>query len=156
MSIVNQIKRTFDISFKKEWYETYWAFDIHGTILQPTYDLNDNNNIFYPFAKEALNLISARPDIKTILWTSSYPNEIKKYISLFQENKIFFDHINENPGISSNMGNFGFYDQKFYFNVLFEDKAGFDPLTEWQEVYELMKYYKDNHIFPNVCWTKKY
>jgi hypothetical protein len=31
-------------------------------------------------------------------------------------------------------------------NVLFEDKAGFDPMVEWQEVYDLLltKYGKDN------------
>jgi hypothetical protein len=31
-------------------------------------------------------------------------------------------------------------------NVLFEDKAGFDPETEWSEVYELMS----NHYGSNM------
>lgn len=66
MGITRQIKRTFDVSFKKEWYETYWAFDIHGTILKPTYNLNVEKEDFYPYTKQALQLISKRPDIVMI------------------------------------------------------------------------------------------
>jgi cytochrome b involved in lipid metabolism len=62
MSVANQIQRTFKVSFDKEWYETYWAFDIHGTILKPTYDLNEDEMEFYPYAKEALQKISKRKD----------------------------------------------------------------------------------------------
>ncbi|MFW6310700.1 MAG: hypothetical protein ACOC1K_00530 [Nanoarchaeota archaeon] len=156
MGIVKQIKRTFDVSFKKEWFETYWAFDIHGTILKPTYDLNKEEEKFYPYALESLQVIERRSDIIKILYTCSYPHEIEKYQKLFKDNGIHFLHVNENPGISSNMGNFGFYEQKFYFNVLFEDKAGFDPETEWKEVYELMKHYEDKNILPDPNWTKKY
>lgn len=156
MSIVQQIKRTFEVSFKKEWYETYWAFDVHGTILKPSYDLNTKKEEFYPFAKTALQLISERDDIKMILYTCSYPHEVEKYLDLFKSESIHFDHVNENPGISSNMGNFGYYEQKFYFNVLFEDKAGFDPYNDWKNVFYLMEYYKDNNILPDKKWTTKY
>ena len=85
MSVANQIQRTFDVSFKKEWYETYWAIDIHGTILVPSYDLNEENMTFYPYAKEALQKISKRKDIVMILWTCSYPNEVKKYLDFFEK-----------------------------------------------------------------------
>jgi hypothetical protein len=54
------------------------------------------------------------------------------------------------------MGNFGFYEQKFYFNVLFEDKAGFDPMREWKEVYDLMVHYRKEKILPDSNWTTKY
>ncbi len=31
-------------------------------------------------------------------------------------------------------------------NVLFEDKAGFDPMVEWQEVYDLLTaHYGENN-----------
>jgi len=156
MSVTNQIRKTFEISFKKEWYNTYWVFDIHGTILKPTYNLNFNNEEFYPYAKSALQLISNRSDIIMILWTCSYPNEIEKYVKFFKELNINFNHINENPGISSNMGNFGYYERKFYFNVLFEEKSGFDPEIEWKEVYDLMLFYEQNNIMPNPKWTTKY
>jgi hypothetical protein len=156
MSVVNQIRRTFKVSFEKEWYETYWAFDVHGTILKPTYNLNEKDLEFYPYAKEALQKISSRKDIIMILYTSSYPHEIEKYLAFFRRNNIKFDHVNENPGISSNMGNFGFYEQKFYFNVLFEDKAGFNPDKEWKQVLDLMEYYESSETLPDPKWTKKY
>ena len=156
MSVANQIQKTFDVSFKKEWYDTYWAFDLHGTILIPSYDLNEEGMVFYPYAKEALKLISKRDDIRMILYTCSYPKEIKKYLNFFAKAGIFFEHVNSNPGISSNMGNFGYYEDKFYFNVLFEDKAGFDPMKEWKEIFELMEHYEKEKILPDPKWTTKY
>lgn len=155
MSVLNQIKKTFEISHTKQWYETYWAFDLHGTIMKSTYDLNDDIIHYYPYAKEALQLISKRPDIISIIWTCSYPNEIEKYKEKFAYDSIWFNEINSNPGISSNLGNFGYYEDKFYFNVLFEDKAGFDP-REWEEIYDYLKTCEERNFFPNKNWSKKF
>ena len=38
------------------WKKTYWAFDIHGTILKPTFESGAVSKEFYPYAKEALQL----------------------------------------------------------------------------------------------------
>ena len=78
MSVVSQIKKTFETSFDKKWFDTYWAFDIHGTILKSTYDLKSDVYEFYPYAKESLMLISERTDITMILYTCSYLEEIQK------------------------------------------------------------------------------
>jgi len=91
-----------------------------------------------------------------ILWTCSYPSEIKKYTNKFSNDGIYFHHVNENPGISSNMGNFGYYEQKFYFNLLFEDKAGFNPEMEWKEIYKYLKWCKESNYLPDKTWTTKY
>lgn len=155
MAVLDQIKKTFRISHEKQWYETYWAFDIHGTILKPSYNLSELVIEFYPYAKETLQLLTKRPDITMILYTCSYPHEVKKYQNFFVNNDIMFSHVNSNPGISSNMGNFGFYEEKFYFNVLFEDKAGFDP-SEWKEIYEYLKWCNKNKYLPQIGWTTKY
>ena len=155
MAVLNQIKKTFEISHKKEWYETYWAFDFHGTIIKPTYDLNDRSIVYYPFAKDTMQLLSNRPDIVLITYTSSYPHEIEEYVRKFAEDGIIFDHKQENPGISSNMGNFGYYETKFYFNVMFEDKAGFDP-REWEEIYDYLVTCEERGYLPDSKWTKKY
>ena len=154
--ILPYIKKMFAHSFSKKWFETYWAFDIHGTILKPTYDLNQKVEEFYPYAEECLRLISERPDIKMILWTCSYPHEIEKYLKFFESKNIHFDNVNSNPGISSNKGNFGYYEEKFYFNVLFEDKSNFDLEIEWEQVYfYLLKCNEENYL-PNPEWTTKY
>ena len=154
--LVNWIDKMFKHSFEKEWYETYWAFDVHGVILQPNYRKNHFHAEFYPWAKETMELFTKRKDIIMIMFTSSYPEEIEYYNRIFEKNRIHFDYINENPDIDSNKGNFGFYEKKFYFNVLFEDKASFDPLTEWKPIYDLMMKYQKEGYLPDPNWTTKY
>lgn len=146
----------FKHSFEKEWYETFWSFDIHGTILVPSFKKNSKDSDFYPWAKETLQLISDRKDIIMIINTSSYPEEIKHYEEVFKKNNIHFRFINKNPLVRSNLGNFGYYEKKFYFNVSFEDKSGFDPLLEWKPIYDLLTKYKKENYLPNPKWTIKY
>lgn len=152
--IVDYIKKMFLNSFKKEYFETYWAIDLHGTIIRSTY--KGVEMIYYPYAKETLQILTKRKDIKLILWTSSFPDEITQYVANFTKDEIIFDAINENPGISSKNGNFGFYEKKFYFNVLIDDKSSFDPETEWKQVYDLMKHYEKRGFLPDPKWTTKY
>lgn len=150
------IHKMFGISFNKEWFETYWVIDLHSTVIKPSYKPTDDKFIFYPYAKETLQILSDRKDIKLIMWTSSFPSEIEFYISEFKKSNILFDCVNENPNISSNNGNFGFYEKKFYFNILFDDKSAFDPETDWYPIYNLLKKYEESGYLPNPKWTTKY
>ena len=154
--ITDWIDTMFKYSFKKEWYRTYWAFDVHGVILRPNYRKNHFQVDFYPWAKETLQLLTKRKDIVMIMYTSSYPEEIEYYYKSFKENNIYFQYINDNPEIDSQKGNFGYYEKKFYFNVLFEDKAGFSSEIEWQRVYILLKKYEKENYLPDPEWTTKY
>lgn len=140
--ITRAITRCLETARLKGWEKTYWAFDIHGTILKPTFKTGVVSTEFYPYAKEVLQLVSKQQDIVTILFTCSYPDEIVQYQKHFLDTGIEFDYVNENPEISA--GAYGHYERKFYFNVLFEDKAGFDPLTDWKQVYDLLKTYDIN------------
>jgi hypothetical protein len=145
----------FLTTFKKEWYETYWIFDLHGTIIKPTY--KSTQILFYPFAKETLQFLTeTRPDIKKILWTSSFPEEIKEYNKKFKRNKIKFEFINCNPDIDHIKGNFGYYKEKFYFDVMFDNKAGFNPEKDWELVYWFFKDCYENDFLPDPNWTTKY
>lgn len=134
--IVHAINNCLRNARTKGWEKTYWAFDVHGTILKPTFQKGVPSSEYYPFAKEALQLVTLRKDITTILFTCSHPHEIVTYIDFFRQDGIVFDYVNENPETLS--GAYGNYSQKFYFNILFEDKAGFDPFTEWEMVYSFM------------------
>ena len=154
--MIRWIDKMFKHAFEKEWYETYWAFDIHGTILVPTFRKDSYDSDFYPWAKETLQLISKRKDIVMIIYTSSYPEEIEHYLKVFKENDIHFKYVNENPDIDSSKGNFGHYENKFYFNVLIEDKAGFKPETEWYQIYSLLKHYEKDNYLPDPNWSTKY
>ena len=150
------IQKMFKHSFEKEWYETYWAFDIHGTILIPTFRKDSYDSDFYPHAKETLQLLTKREDIIMIISTSSYPAEIEHYQKIFKENDIHFKYVNENPDIDSSKGNFGYYKNKFYFNALFEDKAGFVPEKEWVNIHRLLLHYKYTNYLPDPNWSTKF
>jgi hypothetical protein len=121
----------------KAWEKTYWAFDVHGTILYPTFKAGVVSTEFYPHAKEVMQLLSKRSDVVMVLYTCSYPHEIEHYIEHFRKHDIHFHYVNENPDVCA--GAYGHYERKFYFNVLFEDKAGFDPLTDWKEVLNILQ-----------------
>jgi len=141
MSIINSIlKNHFEIKEKRGWDKTYWFFDIHGTVIKPNYKANDIPTEFYPHAKEALQFISELDDIVMVLYTCSHPHEIEQYLKLFEENNIRFKYVNENPEVPTDINGYGCYDKKPYMNVLFEDKAGFDPNTEWNLVLLLLKH----------------
>jgi hypothetical protein len=114
---------------QKNWDRTFWAFDIHGTILKPNYRRDSISTEFYPMAKEVMQMLSKRTDIVRILYTCSYPHEIEQYIEYFKNHGIHFDYINRNPEVAD--GGYGYYHDKFYFNVLMDDKAGFDGETDW-------------------------
>lgn len=155
-SMTKYINKVFTNSFKKEWYETYWLIDLHSTVIKPSYKLNDNSIEFYPFAEDVLKILTNRKDIHLIMWTSSYKNEIDNYVTEFIKHDIFFDTINENPNISSKNGNFGFYEQKMYFNVALDDKAAFNPESDWEPIYNLLKKYQEDNYIPNPDWTTKF
>jgi len=134
MSIIKAINKAFDIKEQRGWDRLYFAVDLHGTVFHSTHS-NDGITVdFYPLAKEVLQMLAKRNDIILIMYTCSKPSDIEKYDVLFRENNIIFDYFNRNPEVETKDGNYGHFDSKFYFNVLLEDKAGFDPMSDWEEV----------------------
>lgn len=134
--ITRAIKKAFAHAEKKQWNKTYWAFDIHETMIRPNWSVENIPTEFYPGAKEALQLISKRKDVTRILYTCSHPHELEKYLDFFRSHDIHFDYVNENPEVESKK--YGYYEKKPYFNVLFEDKAGFEPMEDWPKVIEVL------------------
>jgi hypothetical protein len=140
MSIIKSIEKNhFEYKVLRNWDKTYWFFDIHGTILKPNYEYGKIPTEFYPHALETLQFVSGLSDIVMCLYTCSHPHEIEEYLKLFKENNINFKYINENPEVKTQMDGYGCYDKKPYMNVLFEDKASFNPEVEWKEVLNYMK-----------------
>lgn len=122
---------------ERSWAKTYWAFDIHGTILKPNFKRDEISKEFYPQAKEVLRLLGLRKDIVKILYTCSYPHEIKQYVEYFADHGIYFEYINQNPEVAD--GGYGYYQDKIYFNVLMDDKAGFDGESDWAHIMKILK-----------------
>ena len=128
MSIVKAIDKALKNKEKRGWDKIYFYFDIHETILYPDYN-NEDPLKFYDHAKEVLQYLSKRTDVSIGLYTCSYPQEIKRYKKFFRENDIIFKYANKNPDVEDTA--YGYYEDKPYFNVLFEDKAGFDAENDW-------------------------
>ena len=129
--IIDAIKLSFEAAKKKNWDYTYWAVDIHGTMIEPNYKFGSIPTTFFPYAKETMQMLSRRADIKLILFTCSHLVEIEKYLDLFESNDIHFDYINENPEVKTEDKSYGNYDKKMYINVGLDDKFGFSPLEDW-------------------------
>ena len=66
---------------------------------------NEEKFEFYPYAKEVLRLLSIKKDYSLILWTSTYHDKIECF------------------------------DEKTYFDIGIDDKFGFEPETDWEEIF---------------------
>jgi hypothetical protein len=143
--IAKAIVNNYKTALLRKWDKTYWAFDIHETIIIPNYKADHIPKTFYPNAKKVLQQISKRKDITMMLYTCSHPHEIEEYQKYFAENDIIFTYVNENPEVVTGKStDYGNYDKKPYFNVLFENKAGFDAMQDWFIVEKLLKQYDEN------------
>ncbi len=135
--ITKAIEKAFLLAKQRNWDKTFWAFDIHETIIYPNYSANEIPTEFYPLAKETLQEITKRGDVCLILYTCSPPSEIGKFLEFFKSHNINFQYVNQNPEVPN--GAYGCYDTKFYFDVLFEDKTGFDAENDWELILETIR-----------------
>lgn len=134
MSITKAFEKAY---FKKEsrgWDKIYVVVDVHETIFEPSYKSTQKDFIYYFNAKIALQTMSKMDDIVLILNTSSYPDQIGRFLDKLENDNIHFDFINENP-MEKNT-EYACFDKKFYFNVIIDDKAGFDAETDWYDVFK--------------------
>jgi len=130
MNVFN-IRKTFAMKQVKGWPEVYFCIDLHGTIIPSGKDSNDKTDphVFYPDAKEVLQWLSSRRDIMMILWTSTPSNRLGPVVDWLEENGIRFTYINQNPHAKDTPRSD--FSKKFYFSVLLDDRAGFEPETDW-------------------------
>lgn len=133
--IVDAIQAAFSRAHKKNWWKLYVAVDVHGVIFYSTHDKSVQRK-FMPGAKEALLYLSRRKDITLFLWSCSHPEEVEELKVFFKKHGINFTYYGENPEVTN--GALGFYEKKPYYNILLDDKAGFNH-EEWPLVLEEFK-----------------
>lgn len=148
--IETAIKKSFELAKIRNWDKTFWAIDIHETLIKPNYIKEVIPTEWYPLALKALKLISDRADICTILFTCSHPSEIQKYLEFFKLSNINFDFVNKNPEVKTQENGYGYYEDKMYLNVLMDDKSGFDANIDWKYVIAAIE--KRDHIFDPTDW----
>lgn len=136
MSAVRAFKNANERKHQRNWDTLYILLDIHSTVMVPNWDGVSKD--FYPLAIETLQEISKDKTYKIIMWTCSKKEDRDHYKQLLEDRGISIYAVNENPDTEGVL-NWGDYSQKLYCNVLLDDKAGFDPYTEWAEVLNYLK-----------------
>ena len=132
------IIRTFEAAFYRA-KENNWDYivvlvDIHDTIFKATYSKEDNYE-YIGKAKDALQVMSARKDIKIILWSSTFSKI--QYILRLDKDNIIVDAFNRNiDGIENT--EIACFDEKPYFNVGIDNAFGFDPERDWDDIYNYL------------------
>lgn len=80
------IAKAFEVAFnrkkEKNWEKIYVVVDIHDTILRACYE-NEETYDYYPYAREALQLMTNRDDICMILWSGCYDEQMAVYRNHF-------------------------------------------------------------------------
>jgi len=130
MNIDKTISLAFNRAKEKNWDYVVFLIDIHDTIFKGTYSEIENFE-YLGKAKEALQLMSARKDIKIILWSSTFNK--RKYLLQLHKDNINIDTFNRNIiGIENT--EIACFDEKPFFSVGIDNAFGFDAETDWEEV----------------------
>lgn len=129
MNIFN-IERSFKDKAIRKWPKLFWAIDVHDVILEGKYKLNNDGAEYMPNALKVLRMLSNRKDdTALILWTSGHKGPTSDVLSKLEKEGVKFDYVNSNPECPDD--HLCDFSRKFYFNVLLEDKAGFEGKTDW-------------------------
>lgn len=136
MSIIKAIDSAYKLMEERKWDKIYWAIDLHGVCLESNYTTFSHKWLNLDVV-EGLRAISDRPESVIILWSSCHSEEFNKILTFFSDEGIRVKYFNRNPDVANTQS--GCFDKKFYFNVLLDDKAGFDPETDWVKIVERMR-----------------
>lgn len=143
MSISRAIERAYRVSQERNYSNIYWSLDLHGTVIESTYDTFSHdwiNKKIQPILAE----LASFPETYLILWSSLHPEEQPKMIEFFESQGISVFAFNENP-MEANTKT-GHFDQKFYTSIIVDDKAGFE-VDEWPDVIHAVRHYREKHGF---------
>lgn len=135
MSIVKSFDSAFKRMKERNWEKIYVLVDIHDTVFEACYH-NEETYKWFPYAKEALKIMSYSEQISLILWTSTYDDVIKEYLEVFKANNIKFDMVNVNT--ETHNTSLSCFDKKTYFNVGIDDKFGFEADIDWEVLYDYL------------------
>ena len=130
MKTISQIiKHANELRERRGWDNTYWAIDLHDTIITGEYNKFNEGSTIYPHAKEVLDYLYNSKIHRTILWTSSYVSSVEDVLKRFE---LKFHYFNINPECPST--ELCDFNGKFYFNIGLDDKFGFCPMSDWLEI----------------------
>lgn len=133
-SITHSFDNAFERMYDQRWDKIYVLVDIHDTIFESDYS-DTHSYVWLGNSKKALQMLSERDDICLILWSGTHMSKLSGYLSEFMNNGVVFEYINENPEVEDTKT---YCSDKIYFNVGIDDKFGFDPNTDWDEIIDFL------------------
>lgn len=92
--------------------------------------MNEGAN-YHPNALKVLRYLSSREDFVLILWTSSHLTPTIKVVTDLRREGVIFKYVNQNPECPNDELCDFTGTGKFYFNILLDDKSGFEGATDW-------------------------
>lgn len=129
MNVFN-IERAFRDKARRGWDRLYVCIDVHDVILEGKYNRMNVGASYFPNALKVLRQWSNRPDMILILWSSSHDDALEQVLADLRQEGVKFEFVNGNPECPNTpICNF---DRKFYFNILLDDKAGFEGESDWK------------------------
>lgn len=131
MNLCN-IKKTFEQKAARGWDTVYVLLDVHGTLIPGGFHNKRDFTFISDDCLEVLKWFSDRKDFRIIIWTSSCTVEAAETLEWLEEHGIIVDYINHNPECRDTKT--ACFSQKPYFNILIDDKAGFEPEKDWAEI----------------------
>ena len=143
MDIIKAIQIAMKKKEERKHQYLYWCIDIHGVLLSNTYTIDNKGAKYLSISTTCMREISEDPSNKIILWSSSHNSSIINVKNDLLGLGVRVDFINCNPDCpSTNICNF---DEKFYFDILLDDKAGFEPQVDWCPIYHFLRN-KENYL----------
>ena len=130
------IERAYRTLKERGWDKIYIAIDLHDTVFKGYYQ-NDQDFKFYQYAEQILRHWTKQEDVVLIAFTCSHAKDFDRVNEWMNKRGINFDYLNENPECEDT--ELAAFHKKPYFNILLEDKAGFEGETDWIYVLRELK-----------------
>lgn len=143
-SIINTVKKAFSLVSEK-YPLVYWNIDLHGVCFQSNYTNSEYLWINEDCVK-CLKAITDNPISRLILWSSCHEHEQIKIKEFMSSYGIRVDFFNENPLVENT--SYADFSKKYYFSILLDDKAGFEPEKDWYDIYMFVE--NENKIIPSL------
>lgn len=146
MNVFN-IARSFEMKKKLGWTKLYIAIDLHDVLIIGKHNKFNDGRELCPNALRVMRWIKNRPDINWILFTCSHKEPTADIIKWLDRYGIAPDWTNENPECKN--GHLCDFSKKFYFDILLDDKSGFEPMSDWSLIIDELKKIGEWHE-PNI------
>lgn len=151
--ISSAIIRAYRTMADRKWDTIYWAVDLHGVCLSSNYETGVHEFLSQNVI-DSLRYLSSLEETKIILWSSVHDEQKDVIIEKFESNGIKIFGFNENPAEKDTAT--GCFKEKFYFSVLVDDKAGFDPGTGWPLAVSHVKMMRRKYNMESAVPTKNF